>query len=83
MFDILRGKEPKSVNHILNMVLLRARFNPQRHYEIYAVTAEDGIDDKDITEMFNNSPQVAADTIREKGTKIYSDRQTPKNTKIT
>jgi hypothetical protein len=53
---------------------LRARFNPQRHYEIYIVTATPGIDKDDIREMFENNPQTAADTIRRIGHKYYSDR---------
>jgi len=57
---------------------LRAQFNPQRHYEIYFVTATDGITEADIRDMFEASPQTAADTIRELGTVFYSDRATQK-----
>ena len=57
---------------------LRAQFNPQRHYEIYFVTATDGITESDIRDMFEASPQTAADTIRERGTVFYSDRATQK-----
>jgi hypothetical protein len=57
---------------------LRAQFNPQRHYEIYFVTATDGITEADIRDMFEVSPQTAADTIRELGTVFYSDRTTQK-----
>jgi hypothetical protein len=58
------------------MWALRARFNPQRNYEIYIVTATPEIDQKDIVEMFEADPQTAADTIRRLGTKFYSDRAT-------
>lgn len=57
---------------------LRAQFNPQRHYEIYIVEATDGITESDIRDMFEASPQTAADTIRELGTVFYSDRATQK-----
>ena len=57
---------------------LRAQFNPQRHYEIYFVTATNGITETDIRDMFEASPQTAADTIRELGTVFYSDRATQK-----
>ena len=57
---------------------LRAQFNPQRHYEIYFVTATDGITEADIRDMFEASPQSAADTIRKLGTVFYSDRATQK-----
>ena len=77
LFTLIKGdKALKDVNHILNMMILRAKFNPQRFYEIYAVSGVDGISESDIREMFNNSPQTAADIIREKGVKVYSDRQT-------
>jgi len=55
-------------------LILRARANPQRHYEIYVFSATEGITKDDIQEMFDNSPQTAADTIRRVGRCIYSDR---------
>lgn len=59
-----------NVNHLI----LRARYNTQRHYEIYTVEAVEGITADDIRDMFENSPQTAADTIRERGHCIHSDR---------
>ena len=53
---------------------LRARYNSQRHYEIYIITATAGISEGDIRNMFEASPQTAADTIRRIGQKYYSDR---------
>lgn len=55
-------------------LMLRARYNPQRHYEIYTFSAAEGITKDDITSMFENSPQSAADTIRKVGHCMYSDR---------
>ena len=55
-------------------LLLRARFNSQRHYEIYTVEVTDGITAEDIRDMFEASPQTAADTIRRLGHCIHSDR---------
>ena len=66
----------------INMLILRARYNSQRHYEIYAVTATEGITKDDITEMFENSPQTAADTIRRLGRCIHSDRVNQSEVKI-
>lgn len=63
---------------ILTGLMLRARFNPQRNYEIYAVQAVDSITDKDIVDMFNANPQSAANTIRKNGVKLFSDRQNTK-----
>ena len=76
MWAVLKDEEPKALTDVLKYSILRARFNPQRNYEIYNVTAVDGIKKKDIVEMFNNSPQTAADSIRRLGNKLYSDRLT-------
>lgn len=75
MWESLQGKHVSdsripNINHIM----LRARFNSQRHYEIYTVEATDGITAEDIRDMFEASPQTAADTIRRLGHCIHSDR---------
>lgn len=72
---IKTGKLPKaSLDHYVTMMTFRARVNTQRHYEIYAISAQEGIDEDDIREMFDNNPQYAADTCRRIGEMIYSDR---------
>lgn len=58
----------------LGHIMLRARLNSHRHYEIYTVEATDGITAEDIREMFEASPQSAADTIRRLGHCLHSDR---------
>jgi len=77
--ESLRGKESprRALANPLHLQL-RAQFNPQRHYEIYFVTATSGITEADIRDMFEASPQTAADTIRELGTVFYSNRATQK-----
>jgi len=72
-FALLKGTEPPRPPNIMHWQL-RARYNSQRHYEIYIITATPGIDEDDIVEMFEANPQVAADTIRRIGHKYYSDR---------
>jgi hypothetical protein len=75
MWQKLKG-EPVSESTIPNYqpLLLRARYNSQRHYEIYSVEATDGITAEDIREMFEANPQSAADTIRRLGHCLHSDR---------
>jgi len=73
-FALLKGVEPPRPPNI-NMWELRARYNNQRHYEIYLITAVPGIDEDDIRDMFEADPQGAADTIRRIGNKFYSDRR--------
>ena len=58
---------------------LRARYNIQRHYEIYAIGVDGSITQEDIVDMFQRDPQYAADLIRTRGEKIYSDRRTQKD----
>ena len=75
MWERLKGqplRETAIPNY--NHLLLRARYNSQRHYEIYSVEATDGITAEDIKEMFEASPQTAADTIRRLGHCLHSDR---------
>ena len=76
-FALLKGTEPPKPPNILHW-RLRAQFNTQRHYEIYVFDTVKGITKDDIVEMFEASPQHAADTIRRIGTVFYSDRQTQK-----
>jgi len=81
VFEILKAhpkaNPPKIVNRLANLIsnlLLRARYNQQRHYEIYSFNAQKGITKDDILVAFNESPQTMADTIRKIGVKIHSDR---------
>lgn len=74
-FAVLANKPRPEVPNI-NMWALRARFNPQRNYEIYIITAVPGIDEKDIRRMFEADPQSAAETIRRIGDKFVSHRDT-------
>ena len=55
----------------LQLILLRARINSHRQYEVYIFEA-DGISEQDIREMFEESPQTMVDSIRNVGKKIYS-----------
>ena len=76
-FALLKGTEPPKLPNILHW-RLRAQFNTQRHYEIYVFETVKGITKDDIVEMFEASPQHAADTIRRIGTVFHSDRRTEK-----
>jgi hypothetical protein len=75
VWEQLQGQFPsESGIPSLGHLKLRAQYNPQRHYEIYIVEATEGITADVIREMFEQSPQTAADTIRRLGTVFYSDR---------
>jgi hypothetical protein len=82
MWSTLQGK--KSTKTFVNLMHLelRARSNTQRHYEIYLVNATEGITADDIRDMFERNPQTAADLIRERGYRYYSDRVDSNQVKI-
>lgn len=68
----------REVGRIYNTMLLRARMNSQRHYEIYTVQTSSDINKNDMVRMFEENPQHMAELIRERGTKLYSDRASQK-----
>jgi hypothetical protein len=70
--------ERNPLNGIIHRLLLRARFNPQRHYEIYAVDCAEEMDQKFWRQQWEEYPQETAELIRERGHKLYSDRSTKK-----
>jgi hypothetical protein len=71
---ILKGEKQDVHVPNLNHLVLRARSNPQRHYEIYIVDSDESVDTEDLLTMFRDDPQSAADLIRERGHCYYDDR---------
>lgn len=55
----------------LQMMILRARVNSQRMYEIYEFNSTMGYDE--LKEEFTCNPQPVVEWIRENGKKVYSD----------
>lgn len=76
MWETLQqGEDARNpVSSTLHMLLLRARLNSHRHYEIYSITTTPEITKEYLTQMFEDNPQGTAELIREKGNKIFSDR---------
>jgi hypothetical protein len=74
MWSTLKGTEPTVRIPGLDILILRARANPQRHYEIYTVTVEPDVSLKDIENMFKDTPQAIVDLVRARGHRLYSDR---------
>lgn len=65
-----------AINRHVNILMMRARYNSQRHYEIYCIDTTDEITETYLRDMFKENPQGTVDLIRERGEKIYSDRAT-------
>ena len=66
------------LNNIIQMLVLRAKANPQRHYEIYSVDCSDEMSEDLWREEWASDPQGCADLVRERGIKMYSDRADPR-----
>lgn len=75
-FRVLNNQEPvrNPLNQMIQNMMLRARVNSQRHYELYAIDCETSISKEDIAQMFEDNPQTAAELFRSRGHRLYSDR---------
>jgi hypothetical protein len=71
------------LNSIVQTLLLRARYNTHRHYEIYAVDCAESMDETFWGEQWAEYPQETAELIRNRGHKLYSDRANTASIKIT
>jgi len=73
MWSILSEKKKPDTPSI-QMMILRAKANSQRCYEIYSFNADDDLTEESIKLAFETAPQGIVDFIRVNGKKIYSDR---------
>lgn len=67
----------------LKTMILRAKLNSQRCYEIYSFNANDDVTEDSIRQAFVDSPQSIVEFIRKNGEKIYSDRSETQRQVIT
>lgn len=82
LFDSLKeGKVVrKGLSFNLNALILRAKMNHHRHYEIYVFTSDDDISPEEIKTWFESDPQSFADWVRRNhALEIYNDRKTTKD----
>jgi hypothetical protein len=63
------GKKPNPIP--LQMLIMRARYNSQRSYEIYSFNTT--MSENQVRKIFAEDPQPIVEWIRENGNKIYSD----------
>ena len=71
------GDRPAQRNPARSMVqaiLLRARYNGHRHYEVYMVTCDAAMDENYWREQWARFPQNTADVVRVRGHQLWSDR---------
>jgi hypothetical protein len=76
-------QQPDMFADLVNKMLLRARFNPHRCYEVYAFQTSVDMTEDEVVDMFNATPQRSADLIRTAGVKLYSSRINPNISIIT
>lgn len=74
IWDVLKGhrmEAPKPNPIPLQMLIMRARYNSQRSYEIYSFNTT--MSEREVRKIFAEDPQPIVEWIRENGNKIYSD----------
>ena len=75
MWDTLQDKSSSGkINSVMGHILMRARANPHRHYEVYTVHIAGIMSEDDVRAMFDSDPQGMADLVRDRGNKIHSNR---------
>lgn len=69
--NTIAGKEltPAPVN--LQALTMRARFNPQRSYEIWTFNTTEELDEDSLWRYAEDAPQALVDMIRERGKQLY------------
>lgn len=72
-WNTLKGEETPSRQSTIPLqhLLLRAKYNSHRSYEIYEFTSTMSI--KEIIQVFYDNPQYIVNWIRDNGYKVYSD----------
>jgi hypothetical protein len=84
LMAVMMGKAYKAapIHKQISMMIMRARFNTQRNYEIYIQQSDDDITAGDFATAFNANPQFWADWVRSNhSVKLYSDR-VPKGSRV-
>jgi hypothetical protein len=71
--NTIAGKELKPAPVNLQAMTMRARFNPQRNYEIWTFNTEESLDEDTLWSYAYDNPQALVDMIRERGKKLYGN----------
>lgn len=82
LFDTLVSNENKFntwLNRTMNYMMMRARANSHRRYEIYSIKVSQELDAECIADLFKTDPQMIVDLIRSRGTALYTDHHGHQN----
>ena len=74
--NTIAGKQLKPAPVNLQALTLRARFNPQRNYEIWTFNATEELDEDTLWSYAYDNPQALVDMIRERGKRLYGEPAT-------
>lgn len=74
MWAILKGEEAKTFSDHFRSVLTGVVSRKDQAFEIYSISAINGIKKSDIIKMFNADPKTSAEVVRGQGFKIYSSQ---------
>lgn len=75
MITKLSGGKIKSENpqHIISRLMLRARFNSQRHPEVWTYETDMDMEYAEMRSLWEANPQYMADLIRVKGEQLLGE----------
>jgi hypothetical protein len=80
--DEAMNRKTDYVNHILNGMLIRAKFNNDRSFEVYGFRTSDGLTKKDIENLFEENPQFIVEFIRKNGACFWKKSSPSQTQKI-
>ena len=79
MAKMADDKLPQSVNSILTMMTMRARYNQQRRMEVWLVKLSEEFTEEELWALAESDPQAAADIARQGEHLIGNEGRLQKN----
>lgn len=76
LLNTIAGKKLSTPPVNLTAMTMRARFNPQRHYEIWTFNTVEELDEETLWRWADENPQMLVDMIRDRGKKLYGEPAT-------
>ena len=73
LLNTIAGKTLKPAPVNLQAMTMRARFNPQRAYEIWTFNTEESLDEDTLWSYAEDNPQGLVDMIRDRGKQLYAN----------
>lgn len=71
--NTIAGKALKPAPVNLQAMMMRARFNPQRAYEIWTFNTTEELDEEALWVYADTNPQALVDMIRDRGKQLYAN----------